>query len=144
MRITIRTLILGVAVLCAIPAHAADAPALLNAKDLKWVDVTDPAGAKLAALWGDPKSNDSGVLVRWKFNSKVRDLVRTQDVHFLVLAGTFTVEIGSDYKEFGPSGFVSIPKGVKHTIGCEASGECKFLMHHEGAVEVTKAAAAKN
>jgi hypothetical protein len=28
---------------------------------------------------------------------------------------------------------------VKHTLGCEAAGECRFLVHHPAAVEVTKA-----
>ena len=79
--------------------------------------------------WGDAKAADQGVLVRWKFNSKLRDQTRGQDAHFVVLAGTFTAEIDGKYREFGPGGFVSIPKGVKHTLGCEASGECKFMMH---------------
>lgn len=132
-----------IAALCAAlsPAllQAADAPTLWNAKDLRWIDVAQPAGAKQATLWGDAKSADNGVLVRWKLNSKASDLVRTQDVHIVVFAGTFTVEVDGAYREFGPGGFVSIPKGVKHTLGCEASGECKFVMHHPGAVEVAKA-----
>lgn len=113
----------------ALPVRAADAPTLLTWKDLKWVDLVEPAGARQALLWGDPKAGDHGLLVRWKFNSKVADLVRTQDLHVVVLAGTFTVEIDGGYKEFGPGGFVSIPRGVKHTLGCEAAGECRFVMH---------------
>lgn len=133
-----------VAALCAwllAPAlvYAADPLTLLNAKELKWVDVAQPKGAKQAALWGDEKSADNGVLVRWPFNTKLPDLVRTQDVHIVVLAGTFTAEIDGAYREFGPSGVVVIPRGVKHSLGCEASGECKFVMHHPGAVEVTRA-----
>ena len=119
--------------------HAADAPTLLTAKELKWIELAQPPGARQAVLWGDAKAADNGVLVRWSFNSKAPDLVRTQDVHIVVLAGTFTVEIEGGYREFGPGGFVSIPKGVKHTLGCEAAGECRFVVHHPGAVEVGKA-----
>jgi mannose-6-phosphate isomerase-like protein (cupin superfamily) len=118
--------------------QAADSPTLATARELKWTDVSEPAGAKQAPLWGDAKSGDNGMLLRWKFNSKVPDLVRNQDVHIVVMAGTFTVEIDGGYKEFGPGGFVSIPKGVKHTLGCEAAGECKVVMHHPGPVEITK------
>ena len=96
-----------------------------------------PPGARQAVLWGDPKSSDNGSLLRWAFNSKVTDMVRTQDVHIVVLSGTFTVSIGNDYREFGPGAAVTIPKGIKHTLGCEASGECKFVVHHPGAVEIT-------
>lgn len=118
--------------------QAADSPTMSTARELKWTDVSDLAGAKQAPLWGDPKSGDNGMLVRWKFNTKVPDLVRTQDVHIVVMAGTFTVEAGGTYKEFGPGGFVSIPKGVRHSLGCEAAGECRIVMHHPGPVEITK------
>jgi hypothetical protein len=117
-------------------AQAADPVTLMTAKDLKWVDVAQPKGARQAVLWGDVKAGENAVLVRWPFNSKLPDLVRTQDVHIVVLAGTFTAEIEGGYREFGPSGVIVIPKGMKHTLGCEAAGECRFVMHHPGAVQV--------
>jgi quercetin dioxygenase-like cupin family protein len=139
MKNAIRIAALCLAVHAPALVHAADPATLWTAKELKWVDVAQPPGAKQAILWGDAKSADNGVLVRWPFNSKAPGLVRTQDAHFVILAGTFTVEIDGGYREFGPGGFVSIPKGVKHSLGCEAAGECKFVMHHPGAVEVDKA-----
>ena len=124
-----------IASLCAaallVPAFAcaAEAPTLTSAKELRWADVAEPAGAKEAVLWGDGKSADSGVMVRWTFNSKTPERVRAHDLHIVVMAGTFTVEVDGGYREFGPGGFVSIPRGVKHTLGCEAAGECRFVMH---------------
>ena len=138
MGIAFRIAALCISILAPALAQAADPPVLVSAKELKWADVDQPKGAKQAVLWGDAKSSDNGVLVRWPFNSKMPDLVRTQDVHIVVLAGTFTAEIGGNYREFGPSGVLVIPKGVKHTLGCEASGECRFVMHHPGAVEISK------
>ena len=114
-------------VLLASIASAADAPTLLTAKEVQWKDLSEPAGAKQAALWGD--ASNSGTLVRWKFNTKVPNVVREKDVHILVLAGTFTIDVGGKYKEFGPGGYLSIAKGVKHSMGCEAAGECTFLVH---------------
>ena len=118
-----------------LPAFAADT-ALFTAKELKWMDLAEPKGARQAMLWGDP-GGEHAVLVRWPFNTKVADVVRTQDAHVFVHAGTFTVEVGGTYKEFGPSGVLVIPKGVKHTFGCEAAGECRFVLHYPGAVQVT-------
>lgn len=129
-------MILG-AILAFGPAVAADQAAFVNVKDLKWKDMAMPAGAREAPLWGDPASGDHATMVRWKFNSKARDLVRNQDVHVVVLAGTFTAEVGGEYREFGPGGYVSVPKGVKHTFGCEAAGECRLVVHHPGPVQVT-------
>jgi quercetin dioxygenase-like cupin family protein len=130
---------LCLAILAPAAAPAADAPTLVASKELRWVDLAEPKGAKQAVLWGDAKSSENAVLVRWPFNTKAADQVRSQDVHILVLAGTFTTDIAGSYNEFGPSGVIVIPRGVKHTLGCEAAGECRFLVHHPGAVEVTKA-----
>src|SRR5688572_27793466 len=131
-----RAAILFVATIGIGSAVASDQAAFVNAKDLKWKEVAVPAGAREAPLWGDPASGDHGTVVRWKFNSKARDLVRTQDVHVVVLAGTFTAQVGDAYHEFGPGGYVNVPKGVKHTFGCEAAGECRFVVHHPGPVQV--------
>ena len=130
--------VVAVGVLFAAAQALAAETTLLTAKELKWVDLAEPKGARQAVLWGEPRG-ENAVLVRWPFNSKMADIVRNQDAHIFVHAGTFTVEIGGTYKEFGPSGVLVIPKGVKHTIGCEAAGECRFVLHHPGPVEVTKA-----
>ena len=124
--------------LAAAAVHAADVPTLLTAKDLKWADLGEPKGARQAPLWGDT-SRENAVMVRWPINTKVADQVRSQDLHVVVFAGTFTTEAGGAYREFGPGGVIVIPKGMKHTLGCEAAGECRFLVHHPGAVEVAKA-----
>lgn len=125
------------ALLAAWTAQAADTT-LLTARELKWTDVAEPKGARQALLWGDA-AGESAQLVRWPFNTKLADVVRNQDAHIFVHAGTFTVEVGGTYKEFGPSGVLVIPKGMKHTLGCEAAGECRFVVHHPGPVEVNKA-----
>jgi mannose-6-phosphate isomerase-like protein (cupin superfamily) len=111
----------------------------LNWTDLGWADVAEPAGARQAPLWGDPKTSAYGILHRWKFNSKVAPLTRSRDVHFFVLAGTFTLEIdGVGYREFGPGAYARVPGGVRYTAGCEAAGECRFLQHQAGPADVVQ------
>lgn len=114
-------------------AQAADAPVFWTSSDVKWTDVAEPEGAKQALLWGDPKSGDHGTLNRWKFNSKAPAVTRSRDIHIVVLAGTFTVDReGSEQRQFGPGAFASIPRGVKYQAGCEAAGECIFMVHQAG------------
>lgn len=109
-------------------AVAADEPVLWSSKEIQWIDDAAPAAAKHAVLWGSA-AGDGGTLVRWKFNTKGPSQVGTHDIHVLVLAGTLTVDVDGRYREFGPGGFIKIPKGIKHTMGCEAAGECTFLVH---------------
>jgi hypothetical protein len=88
--------------LTAAAVQAAESPTLLTAKELKWVDLDQPKGARQAPLWGDVKSSENAVMVRWPFNTKVADQVRNQDLHIVVFAGTFTTETVGGYREFGP------------------------------------------
>lgn len=114
-------------------AVAAEAPTLWTSSQVKWNDVAEPAGAKQALLWSDAATGDKGTLNRWKFNTKNPPRADGHDTHFVVLAGTFTLEFeGEEQKQFGPGGFVSIPKGTRYAPGCEAAGECVFVMHAPG------------
>lgn len=139
MRRTILSVLVTVSSLGASMALAADPPVLVNWPDMKWTEVAEPAGAREALLWGDPKAGAYGTLLRWKFGSKAAPAARSQEAHFFVLAGTFTLDTeGVGYREFGPGGYARIPKGVKYTAGCEAAGECRFLLHQGGPADTVK------
>ena len=138
MRKPVRIAALCALVLMTAAARAADPPTLLTAKELKWVDLGEPRGARQALLWGDARSSENAVMVRWPFDTKVADQVRNQNLHIVVFAGTFTTDTEGVYREFGPGGVIVIPKGMKHTLGCEAAGECRFVVHHPGPVEVAR------
>ena len=115
------------------PRAAADAPILWTSGDVQWTDLAEPAGARQAALWNDPATGDRGTLVRWKFNTANPARTAEADTHIVILAGTFTVEVeGSAQKQFGPGGFLGIPKGTRYQPGCEAAGECIFVLHQLG------------
>lgn len=118
-------------------ATAADAPILWTSGEVMWSEVAEPAGARQASLWSDLATGDRGTLVRWKFNTKQPARTADQDTHIVVLAGTFTLDLeGADQKQFGPGAFVSIPKGTKYESGCEAAGECIFVLHQPGPAPV--------
>jgi hypothetical protein len=112
--------------------RGADSPTLWTAAEVQWSDVPEIPGARQAHLWGRPGA-DHGTLNRWRANTKLPAATREQDLHVVVLAGTFTVEIQGTYKEFGPRSFIRVPEGVTHVLGCEAAGECVFVFHQPGA-----------
>jgi quercetin dioxygenase-like cupin family protein len=116
---------------------SAGPPTLKTAKELSWTDGAEPAGMKQVLLWGDPKVGDHGLLVRWKSGTKLPERVSAHGLDIVVLTGTFTIETGGVYKEFGPGGYLGIPGGTKHILGCEAAGECKFLVHRRAPADVT-------
>lgn len=122
----------GLIGLCAFAsaAAAADTPTFWTSSQVKWTEVAEPAGARQAPLWDDPATGDKATLNRWKFNTKNPPRTEAHDTHFVILAGTFTLDLdGAEQKQFGPGGFVSIPKGTRYAPGCEAAGACVFVMH---------------
>lgn len=115
-------------------ASAADSPVIRTSGQVEWTDLAEPSGARHAPLWGEGASGDRARLVRWKFNTKNPARTDPHDTHFVVLAGTLTLDVeGSEQKQLGPGGFASIPKGTKYTPGCEATGECVFVLHQSPA-----------
>ena len=128
-RAVLRAVVTGVA-LFASAGGAADAPTLWTSAQVEWAEVAEPAGGRQALLWKDAATGDKGTLNSWKFNTRNPPRTSDRDTHFVVLAGTFTVDLdGAEQKQFGPGGFVSIPRGTRYAPGCEAVGECIFVMH---------------
>jgi mannose-6-phosphate isomerase-like protein (cupin superfamily) len=136
--IFLRAVIMTGCLVAGAQAANAQSPVLLTAKELKWTDQAAPKGARHAVLWGDERSTEHAIMVRWPIGTKLADAVRSQEVHVLVLAGTVTIDVQGTYREFGPGGMAVVPKGVKHTLGCEAAGECRFLVHHPAPVQVSQ------
>jgi hypothetical protein len=105
-------------------------PSSTLAKDRAWSASAVAKGAEESALWSTAAAGgENGTLMRWPSRTKAKPVVADQDLRILVLTGTFTVEWGKEYRELGPGGFLTVPKGLEHTLGCEAAGECLFLVH---------------
>ena len=100
----------------------------VTARDRSWMNSSVAAGAEQASLWGD-ELGDQGLLLRWPSRTKLKPATLDHDVHIVVMNGTFTVEWGDQYRELGPGGYASIPRGTSHVLGCEAAGECLLLVH---------------
>ena len=119
-----------VALILATPTARAADPVFWTSRDVKWEDAAVPEGARQAVLWTDPVSGDRATMIRWKFNSKNPKQTAAVDTHLVILAGTFTLDVeGQDQRQFGPGAFVSLPKGTTYESGCEAAGECTFVLH---------------
>ena len=133
MQARIAVMAAAVALSLGATAAAPDAPVVWTSSEIKWSDLAEPAGARQSPLWKDSATGDTGTLVRWKFNTKVPARTAETDTHVVILAGTFLLAVeGTAEKQLGPGAFASIPRGSKYESGCEAAGECVFVMHQAG------------
>jgi quercetin dioxygenase-like cupin family protein len=105
------------------------APILLGGSQQTWSDIPGIRGGKESKLYANPKTGEDVRIVRWPFNTELKEQAFAADTHIFIHAGTFTLTIGELYREFGIGDYVMIPRGVKHILGCEASGTCVLVVH---------------
>lgn len=105
-------------------------------KAAKWVpfDEKNPKGAAWAALWGDAKSEPSGMYVRVPAGNEPYWQIHKSDYHAVVLAGTLNnIESGSEAKDLPVGSYYMQPGGYKHTTNCKAGGpDCILYVYVTG------------
>ena len=110
-------------------AKAKKAAVVWSAADMKWAEVPNVAGVKVAKLWGDMGKGAYGCIT--KFDSGLKHDLHTHsaDLRTVVISGAFWYAAeGGPVKQLGPGSYLMIPGGVKHTSGCTDAGECMFFM----------------
>jgi quercetin dioxygenase-like cupin family protein len=117
------------------------APVVWPASEIKWTETTAVRGAKMAVLWGDPKSGGYGALKTIPAGEVLRAHTHTHDQRVLVLAGRVGLTIkGQPSKELGPGSYLFVPAGVEHTAECKAGAECTYFEEQDGPSDVKFAA----
>ena len=110
---------------------------------LKWgpAPPSAPAGAKAAAVVGDP-TKEGGYVIRLKLPAgyKVAPHVHPNDENVTVISGMFHIGFGDKFDEskgqaVKPGGFAIAPKGVKHFAW--ASVETVIQLHGVGPAGIT-------
>ena len=118
-------------------AQASKTAVVWPAGDLKWSDNPAIAGAKIATLWGDPKTGAYGALKSIPGGGVLALHTHTQDQRVIVLTGTILLALdGGAARELGPGSYAFIPGGLKHTANCKAGAECKYFEEQQGASDI--------
>lgn len=105
--------------------------------DVKWADGPEGSGIKLALLWGNPKSGPYGAFLKFAGGWQAPLHHHTYENRGVVLAGTVVVTPeGEAPKEMGPSSYVVVPGGLKHTTACKAGADCVLFVEQPGADDI--------
>lgn len=127
MKYVICTATMLVAGIASSIAWSAD-PVATTATEINWGASAVTPGGQIATLWGDSQI-DQGALLKWPSRTKLKPATFSYDMHIVVMTGTFTIGWDEELRELGPGGYVSIPRGTAHVLGCEAAGECLVFMY---------------
>ena len=143
MKTSLKTSLLVLAGLGAIGGIAAQQgkAVVWPAADIKWSDNPAIPGAKLAALWGNPRTGAYGALKTLPAGSTLRLHTHTYDQKLLVLSGSIVLSISGASKDLGPGSYAFIPAGEKHSADCKAGAACTYFEEQPGASDIKFVAA---
>jgi anti-sigma factor ChrR (cupin superfamily) len=116
------------------PAAPAEAPRVLAAEDIDWVEDPRLPGVRSAVLWGDPDSGMEHALLR-RFPAGYapprHSHPSTESV--VMIAGHIVVEHeGGEERVLGPGSYSQIPANMVHAVRCTPEAECIFVLRSPG------------
>lgn len=118
------------------PARAQTQPFVLwPAADLKWTEHPTIKGAKVAVLWGDPKTGAYGALRSFPGGLHLPTHTHTHDFKAVILAGTLVIAMkDGPSKELGPGSYAFVVGGPghPHIIDCKAGADCLYFEERPG------------
>lgn len=114
------------------------AATLMPVGDLKWTDVPDHPGVKLAATQGDPNKGAAHFFVTLKSGFSAPLHHHSPDHYVTVLAGTLVLNVdGKDYAL--PAGsFFAFTGKKQHTTKCQEGADCVLAIDARGKWDVVE------
>jgi quercetin dioxygenase-like cupin family protein len=136
--LVIVALLAGVGILAMANAQEAMKKAVVwPAAEVKWADNPAVKGAKVATLWGDPKTGPYGALKLIPAGGTLGMHTHTEEQKVVIVSGTvlFALEDGMT-KELGAGSYLFIPGGTKHKADCKPGADCMYFEEQPGPSDI--------
>lgn len=118
----------AVAVLAATGVLAAEKAVVSPASEMKWMENPGVPGAKMAVLWGDPKTGGYGAVKKVPAGAVLGLHTHAHDQKAVTLSGTMEFNFeGEPKKDLSSGSYVFIPGGAPHEATCKAGAECVYF-----------------
>ena len=143
--------IVGVALLGPVMAGAKDAApqkgggtaVLVPASDLKWVDVPNRPGAKLAAVQGDPSKGASHFFIKLPAGFSAPLHHHSPDHYVAVMAGTVVYNVDGQDHTLPAGSYFSFTGKKTHTTHCADGTDCVLFVDSRGKWDIVDEPAPK-
>jgi quercetin dioxygenase-like cupin family protein len=113
------------------------------ATDLKWTDLPDFPGVKMAVAEGDPAKGPSHIFIKFEPGFTAPRHHHTSDHYVTVVSGTLVLTTPEGERRLPPGSFFSFTGKTKHATRCEAGAECVLAIDSRGKWDVIPEAGAK-
>ncbi len=111
--------------------------------DLKWGDVPDRPGVKLAAVQGDPSKGPSHFFIKLPAGFSVPLHHHTPDHYVMVVAGTVVLNVDGQDRSLPAGSYFAFTGKKKHTTHCAEGAECVLFVDSRGKWDVLEEKAPK-
>ena len=127
--------------LAAFAPHAADIKKsgntmLVPASDVKWSDVPNFPGVKMAVLDGDPAKGAHHSMLKFAGGFAAPLHHHSSDHSGTVVAGTLVLTVDGEENKLPPGSYFSFKGKGKHMTKCEAGADCILSMDVRGKWDV--------
>lgn len=109
---------------------------LTPAADLKWTDVPNFPGVKMAVAEGDPSKGASHFFIKFEPGFKAPVHHHTANHFVNVVSGTLVLVVDGKETRLPAGSFFSFSKKQKHGTACEAGAECVLSIDARGKWDV--------
>ena len=124
-------------------AKGAGASVVTTAADLKWNDVPDFPGVKMAAVSGDPGKGAAHFFIKFSPGFAAPLHHHNADHFVTVVAGTVVLNIDGKDTKLPAGSYFSFSGKKPHTTKCDAGAECILFLDARGKWDVIPQAAPK-
>lgn len=116
---------------------------LTPATDMKWTDVPNMVGIKIAVAEGDPNKGASHFFLKFDKGFTAPEHHHTADHSGVVVAGTLTLTVDGKETTLVPGSFFAFTGKKVHATKCEPAADCILAIHVHGKWDVVPEAAPK-
>ena len=109
---------------------------LVPASEIKWSDVPNFPGVKMAALDGDPAKGAHRSMLRFAGGFAAPLHHHSSDHSGTVVAGTLVLTVDGKENKLPPGSYFSFKGKEKHMTKCEAGADCILSMDVRGKWDV--------
>ena len=118
-------------------AQGAKTAVVWPAVDIKWSDNPAMKGAKIAVLWGNPKTGAYGALKTIPGGGSLPLHTHSHDQKVISISGTILLSIeAGPAKDLTSGSYAFIPGGLKHSAECKAEADCTYFEEQAGASDI--------
>jgi quercetin dioxygenase-like cupin family protein len=109
---------------------------LVSASDIKWSDVPDFPGLKMAVLEGDPAKGAHHSMIKFAGGFTAPLHHHSSDHFGTVVTGTLVLTVDGQDKKLPAGSYCSFKGKEKHMTRCEAGADCILSMDVRGKWDV--------